>query len=76
MKYHVINARVFSTDLSDGVTATTLQGGDITVNISNNGVTLTDVEPDNADAAVAVFDKKATNGVVHAIDAVLLPVDL
>jgi transforming growth factor-beta-induced protein len=76
LKYHVSGAKVFSTDLEDGLKAATLQTGEITVNVSTEGVTLTDLEPDNADANVIVTEQLATNGVVHAIDAVLLPVDL
>ena len=77
LKYHVLGAKVFSTDLENGLQATTLQTGKITVNVATDGgVTLTDLEPDNADANVIVTDQLATNGVVHAIDAVLLPVDL
>jgi len=81
LNYHVLDNtqvnRVFSTDLVDGLAAPTLQGGNITVNISGDGVvTLTDVEPDNDDAQVVATDVLGTNGVVHAIDAVILPVDL
>ena len=77
LKYHVLGAKVFSTDLENGLQATTLQTGKITVNVATDGsVTLTDLEPDNTDAKVIVTDQLATNGVVHAIDAVLLPVDL
>jgi transforming growth factor-beta-induced protein len=76
LKYHVLGANVFSTDLEDGLEATTLQTGKITVNVTTGGVTLTDLEPDNGDAKVIVTDQLATNGVVHAIDAVLLPVNL
>ena len=63
---HVIGATVLSTDLSDGQTATTLNGTDITVTISDNGVFIND-------AQVTVADITAENGVVHVIDAILLP---
>lgn len=76
LKYHVISgARVFSTDLSDGLAATSLQGADFTVNVGSS-VTLTDNDPDNADANVTMIDVLATNGVVHVIDAVILPIDI
>lgn len=76
LKYHVINARVFSTDLADGLAATTLQTGNLTVKITANGVTISDLDPESSDANVVATDVFATNGVIHAIDAVILPVDL
>ncbi len=36
--YHVVSGKVMSTDLSDGQTATTLLGKDITVTINGDGV--------------------------------------
>ncbi|MBN1131797.1 MAG: fasciclin domain-containing protein, partial [Bacteroidales bacterium] len=64
--YHVVGAKAMSTDLSNGQTITTLQGSDITVTIQDSKVYINDVE-------VLVADLEADNGVVHVIDAVLLP---
>ena len=64
--YHVLGSEVLSTDLSDGMTATTLNGGDITVSIENGLVFIND-------AQVTVADIETENGIVHVIDAVLLP---
>lgn len=64
--YHVVGAQALSTDLSDGQTITTLQGEDVTVTIGMNGVMINN-------ATVIVADVTADNGVVHVIDAVLLP---
>ena len=64
--YHVVAGQALSTSLSDGQTITTLQGEDITVTIGMNGVMING-------ATVVVADILADNGVVHVIDAVLVP---
>jgi uncharacterized surface protein with fasciclin (FAS1) repeats len=55
-----------SGDLSDGMTATTLLGKDIEISVSAEGVFIND-------AQVTVADLEADNGVVHVLDAVLIP---
>ncbi|MDG2418090.1 MAG: fasciclin domain-containing protein, partial [Saprospiraceae bacterium] len=65
--YHVLGAEVMSSDLSDGQTATTLFGQDITVTINNM------MEVFINTAQVTAPDLDATNGVVHVIDEVILP---
>lgn len=67
LKYHVVSGKVMSTDLSDGMEAETLNGAKIKIAISDEGVKLNDA------ASVATADVDATNGVVHIIDAVILP---
>ena len=64
--YHVLGSKVMSTDLSNGMSATTLLGKDITVTINENGVFING-------AQVTVADIETDNGVVHVIDAVLVP---
>ncbi|MFK8009397.1 MAG: fasciclin domain-containing protein, partial [Saprospiraceae bacterium] len=65
--YHVLGAEVLSSDLSDGQMATTLFGQDITVTIdASGGVKIND-------ANVAIADIQTLNGVVHVLDAVILP---
>jgi len=64
--YHVAPVEAFSGDLSDGQMVTTLQGQDVTITIVDGDVFVNDV-------LVSVADLDATNGVVHVIDAVLLP---
>ena len=64
--HHVVGDSVMSTMLSNGQVVTTLLGTDIIVTIDTTGVYI-----DNA--LVTVVDVIADNGVVHVIDAVLLP---
>ena len=66
LKHHVVADSVMSGMLSNGQVVTTLLGTDITVTINSSGVFI-----DNAQVTVA--DVLADNGVVHVIDAVLLP---
>ena len=66
LQYHVVAAAAFSTDLSDGQSIPTLLGEEVTVTVNQNGVMINN-------AMVTVADIAADNGVVHVIDAVLLP---
>ncbi len=77
--YHVLGSRVFSSDLSDGLAATTLSDATspstITINLGDM-VTITDNDTNSTDANVSSTNILGTNGVIHVIDAVLLPVTL
>jgi uncharacterized surface protein with fasciclin (FAS1) repeats len=64
--YHAVSGKVMSGDLTNGMTATTLQGQDITVTINEEGVFING-------AKVIIANIEAGNGVVHVIDAVLMP---
>ncbi|MEM1119747.1 MAG: fasciclin domain-containing protein, partial [Bacteroidota bacterium] len=66
LRYHVVSGKVLSTGLSDGMTVPTLNGKNITVSITDGNVFIND-------AQVTVADIEADNGVVHVINAVLLP---
>lgn len=68
--YHVLGGEVRSTDLSDGLVATTLQGGTFTVRLPGTGP---QIEGAQNTVSVVVTDVEAANGVIHVIDAVLLP---
>ena len=55
-----------SSDLSDGLTAETLQGSPVTFTISDSGAMVND-------ANIVAADIEASNGVIHVIDKVILP---
>lgn len=65
LTYHVVPGKVMSGDLSNGMTATTVQGSDVTI-MTEGGVTV-------QGANVTTADIEASNGVIHVIDAVILP---
>jgi uncharacterized surface protein with fasciclin (FAS1) repeats len=66
LTYHVAEGSVASGDLSDGQMVTTLQGGELPVEIAGGSVAI-------GDATVTTPDVAASNGVIHVIDTVLLP---
>ncbi|MCA9865484.1 MAG: fasciclin domain-containing protein [Anaerolineales bacterium] len=68
--YHVIPGKVMASDLVDGETLTTLQGGELTVDVRTNG----DVFINGA--RVVTADIPAKNGVIHVINQVLVPAGL
>ena len=76
LKYHVVGARVFSSDLPNlsSSTVATL-GGNITLNLGSLSITDTDAALGlgTADATIVSTDIAGTNGVIHVIDHVMLP---
>ena len=71
LTYHVIAGRIFSSDLTDGATPATLNGGTVTISLS--GGAYVKGNSNSTAATITVTDMIATNGVVHLIDEVLLP---
>jgi uncharacterized surface protein with fasciclin (FAS1) repeats len=67
LKYHVVPGKIMSSDLSGTVNAETLEGGELKIvatdKIMVNGST------------VIQADIETSNGVIHVIDAVLIPVN-
>ena len=68
LTHHVFAGSALSTDLYDGMMVPTIAGGELEVMIDSTGVYI-----DNA--MVTVADIETSNGVVHVIDAVLIPED-
>lgn len=73
LKYHVVNgANVQANQLTNG-SVTTL-GGNITINLTNGAqIQTTSSQTVNILVGSATNDVQGTNGVIHAIDTVLLP---
>jgi len=71
LTYHVIAARIFSSDLVDGSTPATVNGGTVSISLSSGAQVK---GTGNATASnITIANVVATNGVVHIIDQVLLP---
>lgn len=71
LQYHVVPKRVASTDvaaLQDGAKVDTLLGGGASLSVDKEG---TEIEIGDAD--LVQTDIPASNGVIHAIDEVLMP---
>jgi len=66
LTYHVVAGAVKAADLKDGQKVKTLQGEELTVAIKDGKVTING-------ANVTAADLTGSNGVVHVIDAVLMP---
>ena len=64
--YHVVSGSVLAADVVGLDSAATLNGASIDISVSDNGVMINNANVIQADVA-------ASNGVIHIIDAVLLP---
>lgn len=66
LTYHVVAGKVMAADVVKVESATTLQGQSLSVAVNGDSVTINN-------ASVVATDIKASNGVIHVIDTVLLP---
>lgn len=69
LTYHVIAGKVLSTDLKDGITPKTVEGETVKVGVHHHTVTFNK-------SKVIIADVQTSNGVIHAIDTVLIPPSL
>lgn len=65
LTYHVVPGKVMSSDLSGEMMVGTVEGSEVTID-ATSGVTING-------ANVVTADIEASNGVIHVIDAVILP---
>ena len=65
--YHVVNGSVASADVTDGMSAEALNGDSLDFTVSDGSVMVND-------ATVTTADVMASNGIIHVIDKVLMPV--
>lgn len=71
LQYHVVNgANVLASQLTNGQEVTTFGTGKFTINLTG-GAKIVDAQ--NRTTNIIITDVQGTNGVVHAIDKVLLP---
>lgn len=66
LTYHVVAGKVMSGDLSDGMKATTLNGGEIIIKLADGKVIINDAE-------VVIANVETDNGVIHVINKVIMP---
>ena len=66
LTYHVLAGKVLSSDLTDGMVAKTVNGEEITIHLRDGKVFVNESE-------VVIADVETSNGIVHAINKVLMP---
>ena len=71
LTYHVLPAKVAKADIKPGLPNTTVQGAIFKIDTAGTGLRITDGR--NRTSNIVTADIAASNGVIHAIDKVLLP---
>ncbi len=66
LTYHVVAGKVLAADVVGLDAATTVQGSDVSVTVEGDSVFVNDSQ-------VIITDIETSNGVIHVIDAVLIP---
>ena len=66
LTYHVYSGSVAAADVTDGMSATMVNGDSVTFTVTDGTVMV-------GDATVTTADVTASNGIIHVIDKVLMP---
>ncbi len=73
LTYHVLGSQVLSSAIPFGTPVTTLAGQNITINAGTAPVIATITDTTTAPATITAVDVRASNGVIHVVDKVLIP---
>ena len=73
LTYHVLPTRVFKASVPLGAPITTVEGGYFKIDEVGSALVITDGR--NRTSNITATDIKANNGIIHAVDKVLLPAD-
>ncbi len=73
LTYHVLGSQVLSTAIPFGTPVATVAGQNITINAGTAPVIATITDTTATRATIAAVDVRASNGVIHVIDKVLIP---
>ena len=71
LTYHVVPGKLEASDLSDGKKLRTVEGEELTVKKSGESVMIVDAK--GGSATVTIPNVNQSNGVIHVVDAVLMP---
>lgn len=66
LRYHVLTGETMAESITDGLQSATLQGKNVTFDIDGTGAKING-------ANIIATDIKAGNGIIHVIDAVIIP---
>ena len=69
LTYHVVPGKVMAAEVSDGLEAGTAEGATVNFTVKDGAVMIND-------ANIVQTDIECSNGVIHVIDAVILPPDM
>lgn len=71
LTYHVVPGRLEASDLTDGRKLKTVEGEELTVRRSGDTVMIIDAKGNSS--TVTISNVNQSNGVIHVVDAVLMP---